>query len=134
MSPSSKKNVSNITFWHIVMLVTDWRVTNMQKNVTNILFCHQDPKIVINIKSQTSRCHQHHCHLNYYQKYQCHNQTCHLQKISWKKLVIFGVKSWFFVCHRINNWIKFNQDVLSYPLKVDRLPDFIRDEHPMTSF
>ena len=25
-------------------------------------FCHQHPKMVSNIKSPTSRCHQHHCH------------------------------------------------------------------------
>ena len=30
-------SVTNITSWHIMMLVTDWNVTNMQKNVTNIL-------------------------------------------------------------------------------------------------
>ena len=37
-----------------MMLVTDWNVTNMQKNVINILFCHQHLKMVTIIKSPTS--------------------------------------------------------------------------------
>ena len=35
------KSVTNITFSNMSMLVTDWHVTNMPKNVTNVLFCHQ---------------------------------------------------------------------------------------------
>ena len=56
------QSVTNITFWHIMMLLNDWNVTNMQKNVTYILFRHQNHKMVTVIKSPTYRCHQHHCH------------------------------------------------------------------------
>ena len=41
-------SVTNTTIWHMMMSVTDWNVTNMQKNVTNILFS-QHLEIVINI-------------------------------------------------------------------------------------
>ena len=47
-------SVTNITLWHIMMLVTNRNVTNMQKNVTNKLFGHQDLKMVTFIKSPTS--------------------------------------------------------------------------------
>ena len=43
-----------ITFWHIMMLVTDWDDTNTHKNVTNILFCRQQLKMVTIIKSPIS--------------------------------------------------------------------------------
>ena len=33
-------SVTNITFWHIMMLLTDWNVTNMQEYVTNIDVTH----------------------------------------------------------------------------------------------
>ena len=33
-------SVTNITFWHIVMLLTAWNVTNMQEYVTNIDVTH----------------------------------------------------------------------------------------------
>ena len=47
-------SVTNITFWHIMMLVTHQNVTNMQKNVINILF------FVINIlKWSPSLSHKH---------------------------------------------------------------------------
>ena len=55
-SPTSKVrhqnqiSVTNITFWRIMM--TDWNVTNIQKNVTPILFCHHLKMITI-IKSPT---------------------------------------------------------------------------------
>ena len=44
---------TNIAFWHIMMLVTEWNVINMNKNVTNIPFCHQHLKMITIIKSPT---------------------------------------------------------------------------------
>ena len=37
-------SVTKVTLWHIVMLLTDWNFTNMQKNVTSILFASATAK------------------------------------------------------------------------------------------
>ena len=34
-------SVINITFWYITMLLTDWHVVNMKKNVTDTPLCYQ---------------------------------------------------------------------------------------------
>ena len=52
--------VTNITIWHIMMLVTDWNVTNMRKNVTNMRKNVTNILFVTNIsKWSSSWSHQH---------------------------------------------------------------------------
>ena len=48
-------SVINITFWYITMLLTDWHVIIMQKNVTDTPFCYQRNDVINSTVESTIR-------------------------------------------------------------------------------
>ena len=48
-------SVINITFWYITMLLTDWHVVNMKKNVTDTPLCYQHNDVTNSTVKSTIR-------------------------------------------------------------------------------
>jgi len=107
----------------------------MQKNVTNILFCHQHLKMVTIIKSPTSRCHQQRCRIfvtNRFVTSACSGQsvTSRLRSItSWHMFVTVNVSFNAYACHEVHFVAKFIWSRTYVPKSSRREVTF----HPPTS-